>query len=115
MKYVLFVCTHNAGRSQMAQALFERHAPADVKAESAGQEPAAAVWPNVVEAMAELGIDIGTAAAEEAGPRDAAARRLGDHARLRRRLPLRADDGRGLADPGPPPASPSRRLGRSAI
>jgi arsenate reductase (thioredoxin) len=59
MKYVLFVCTHNAGRSQMAQALFERHAPADVKAESAGQEPAAAVWPNVVEAMAELGIDIG--------------------------------------------------------
>ena len=28
MKYVLFVCTHNAGRSQMAQALFERHAPA---------------------------------------------------------------------------------------
>ena len=27
MKYVLFVCTHNAGRSQMAQALFERHAP----------------------------------------------------------------------------------------
>ena len=35
MKYVLFVCNHNAGRSQMAQALFERHAPADVRAESA--------------------------------------------------------------------------------
>jgi len=36
MKYVLFICTHNAGRSQMAQAFFERHAPADVRAESAG-------------------------------------------------------------------------------
>jgi arsenate reductase len=59
MKYVLFVCTHNAGRSQMAQAFFERYAPADVRAESAGQEPAERVWPNVVDAMAEVGIDIG--------------------------------------------------------
>lgn len=58
MKYVLFVCTHNAGRSQMAQGFFERHAPDDVRAESAGQEPAEQVWPNVVEAMAEAGIDI---------------------------------------------------------
>jgi arsenate reductase (thioredoxin) len=58
MKYVLFVCTHNAGRSQMAQALFERYAPEDIRAESAGQEPADQVWPNVVEAMAEIGIDL---------------------------------------------------------
>jgi arsenate reductase (thioredoxin) len=58
MKYVLFVCTHNAGRSQMAQAFFERYAPADLRAESAGQEPAEAIWPNVVEAMREIGIDI---------------------------------------------------------
>jgi arsenate reductase (thioredoxin) len=58
MKYVLFVCTHNAGRSQMAQALFERHAPADIRAESAGQEPADRVWPEVVEAMGEIGIDL---------------------------------------------------------
>ncbi|MBA2256188.1 MAG: hypothetical protein H0W05_03150 [Thermoleophilaceae bacterium] len=58
MKYVLFVCTHNAGRSQMAQAFFERHAPTDIRAESAGQEPARAVWPEVVEAMAEVGIDL---------------------------------------------------------
>jgi protein-tyrosine-phosphatase len=36
MKYVLFVCTHKAGRSQMAQAFFERYAPADLRAESAG-------------------------------------------------------------------------------
>ena len=58
MKYVVFVCTHNAGRSQMAQAFFERHAPADIRAESAGQEPAQEVWPHVVEAMREVGIDI---------------------------------------------------------
>jgi protein-tyrosine-phosphatase len=58
MKYVLFVCTHNAGRSQMAQGFFERHGPPDVRAESAGQQPADAVWPEVVEAMAEVGIDL---------------------------------------------------------
>jgi arsenate reductase len=58
VKYVLFVCTQNAGRSQMAQAFFERYAPAEIRAESAGQEPARAIWPNVVEAMREVGIDI---------------------------------------------------------
>lgn len=58
MRYVLFVCTHNAGRSQIAQAFFEAHAPNDVRAESAGQAPADAIWPNVVEAMSEVGIDI---------------------------------------------------------
>jgi arsenate reductase (thioredoxin) len=58
MKYVLFVCTHNAGRSQIAEAFFERDAPSDIRAESAGEEPAAAIWPNVVEAMREVGIDI---------------------------------------------------------
>ena len=58
MRYVLFVCTHNAGRSQIAQAFFERHAPPDLRAESAGQAPAEAIWPNVIEAMQEVGIDI---------------------------------------------------------
>ena len=58
MRYVLFVCTHNAGRSQIAQAFFERYAPEDLRAESAGQEPADAIWPNVVEAMHEVGVDI---------------------------------------------------------
>ncbi len=58
MKYVLFVCVHNAGRSQMAQALFERYAPADVRAESAGSDPVPAVWPEVVEVMRELDIDL---------------------------------------------------------
>jgi protein-tyrosine-phosphatase len=42
MKHILFVCTHNAGRSQIAQAFWRKHAPADVRAESAGQEPARA-------------------------------------------------------------------------
>ena len=58
MRYVLFVCNHNAGRSQMAQAFFERHAPDDVRAESAGSSPARQVWPTVVEAMAEVGLDL---------------------------------------------------------
>ena len=58
MKHVLFVCNHNAGRSQMAQAFFERLAPEDVRAESAGSTPARQVWPEVVEAMREVGIDL---------------------------------------------------------
>ena len=58
MKYVLFVCTQNAGRSQMAQALFEKHSPPDVRAESAGAEPTERVHPVVVEAMREVGIDL---------------------------------------------------------
>ncbi len=60
MRYVLFVCTHNAGRSQMAQALFDRYAPPDVRAESAGQEPRReGVWPNVVQVMREVGLELG--------------------------------------------------------
>lgn len=55
---VLFVCNHNAGRSQIAQAFFERDAPADLRAESAGTEPAAAIWAPVVEAMREVGLDL---------------------------------------------------------
>src|ERR1035441_287216 len=58
MRYVLFVCNHNAGRSQIAQAFFERYGPEDVRAESAGTEPAREIWPSVVEAMREIGFDI---------------------------------------------------------
>jgi protein-tyrosine-phosphatase len=58
MRYVLFVCTHNAGRSQMARAFFERHGPPTRRGRRAGQEPAAQVWPRVVEVMAEVGIDL---------------------------------------------------------
>jgi len=58
MRYVLFVCTHNAGRSQMAEAFFARDAARDIRAESAGSQPTRAVWPAVVDAMREVGIDL---------------------------------------------------------
>ena len=55
---VLFVCVHNAGRSQMAAALLDLYAAGRVRVLSAGSEPAAAVHPGVLEAMAERGIDL---------------------------------------------------------
>jgi protein-tyrosine-phosphatase len=55
---VLFVCVHNAGRSQMAAALLDHHASGRVLVRSAGSAPAAQVNPAVVEVMNELGIDI---------------------------------------------------------
>jgi arsenate reductase (thioredoxin) len=55
---VLFVCVHNAGRSQMAAALMNDLSQGSVEVRSAGSEPAARVNPAVVEAMAEIGIDI---------------------------------------------------------
>ena len=55
---VLFVCIHNAGRSQMAAALLALHAGDRVVVRSAGTAPADTINPAVVEAMAELGIDL---------------------------------------------------------
>ena len=55
---VLFMCTHNAGRSQMAAALLARDAGGRVRVTSAGSEPASQVNPAVVAAMAEIGVDI---------------------------------------------------------
>ena len=55
---VLFVCVHNAGRSQMAAALLDHLSEGAVHVESAGSEPASAVNPAVVAAMAEIGLDI---------------------------------------------------------
>jgi len=57
---VLFVCVHNAGRSQMAAALLESKARGRVEVRSAGSEPADQLNPAVVEAMDELDIDIAT-------------------------------------------------------
>jgi arsenate reductase (thioredoxin) len=54
----LFVCLHNAGRSQMSEALFERAAGGRHRALSAGTTPAERVHPEVVEAMRELDIDL---------------------------------------------------------
>jgi arsenate reductase (thioredoxin) len=58
MAHVLFVCLHNAGRSQMSQALFERAAGGRHTASSAGTTPSDRVHPEVVTAMRELGVDI---------------------------------------------------------
>ena len=58
---VLFVCTHNAGRSQMAAALLERHAGDRVVVRSAGTDPGERVNPAVVQAMEEIGLDLSAA------------------------------------------------------
>lgn len=58
MANVLFVCRHNAGRSQMSAALFARAARGLHQARSAGTEPGERVHPEVVEVMRELGIDL---------------------------------------------------------
>jgi arsenate reductase len=55
---VLFVCLHNAGRSQISEALFSRAAGGRHEARSAGTEPAQRVHPEVIEAMDEVGIDL---------------------------------------------------------
>ena len=58
MARVLFVCLHNAGRSQMSRALFERAADGHHEAESAGTEPADRVHPEVIEVMREIDLDL---------------------------------------------------------
>jgi protein-tyrosine-phosphatase len=58
MAHVLFVCLHNAGRSQMSRALFEWAAAGRHSADSAGTTPGERVHPEVVEAMREVGIDV---------------------------------------------------------
>jgi protein-tyrosine-phosphatase len=55
---VLFVCVHNAGRSQMAAALLDHWAKGRVHVRSAGSEPADRINPAVVEALAEVGVDV---------------------------------------------------------
>lgn len=60
---VLFVCVHNAGRSQMAAALLAHHAAGRLVVRSAGTAPADSINPAVVEVMAEIGIDLHAAGA----------------------------------------------------
>ena len=55
---VLFLCVHNAGRSQMAAALLARHGGDRIAVHSAGSEPASTLNPAVVAVMAEIGLDI---------------------------------------------------------
>src|SRR3954462_3012063 len=68
MTRVLFICRHNAGRSQMSRALFERAADGRHEADSAGTQPAERVNPVVVEALAELGPDPGGRRPQELPP-----------------------------------------------
>ncbi len=63
MKTVIFACMHNAGRSQMAAAFFNKLVdPKKARAISAGTEPAVRVHPEVLAAMKEVGLDLSTAA-----------------------------------------------------
>ena len=55
---VLFVCVHNAGRSQMAAALLRHHAGDQIVVRSAGTAPADSINPAVIDAMQEMGIDL---------------------------------------------------------
>lgn len=60
MAHVLFVCLHNAGRSQMSRALFDRAAGGRHTSDSAGSvaDPAGSLHPEVIDAMNELGVDL---------------------------------------------------------
>ena len=70
---VLFACVHNAGRSQIAAALFNAYAdPAKARAISAGTQPAARVHPEVVEAMRAEGVDLSGALPQQLTPQLAA-------------------------------------------
>ena len=69
MNVVLFACVHNAGRSQMAAALFNRLAdPAKARAISAGTDPGSRVHPEVINAMNEVGVDLSNAATTRLTP-----------------------------------------------
>ena len=66
---VLFACVHNAGRSQIAAALFNRYAdPSKARAISAGTHPAARVHPEVVTAMQQRGLDVSGATPQQLTP-----------------------------------------------
>ncbi|CAN5245000.1 arsenate reductase ArsC [soil metagenome] len=68
---VLFVCVQNAGRSQIAEALFSRAAAARHEARSAGTEPARSVHPEVVATLSELGLDVSHQVPTALAPTDA--------------------------------------------
>ena len=84
---VLFVCVHNAGRSQMAAALLDHHAQGRVHVRSAGSTPADEVNPAAVEAMTELGLDLSQEFPKPLHRRGRRGRRRRHHHGLRRRVP----------------------------
>ncbi len=82
---VLFACVHNAGRSQIAAALFNQYVdPEQARAISAGTQPAARVHPEVIATMRERGIDVSVAHAAETHAGARVDRELADHDGLRR-------------------------------
>jgi len=69
MTTLLFACVHNAGRSQIAAALFNKYAdPSKARAISAGTQPAAHVHPEVVTSMRQRGIDVSSAVPQKLTP-----------------------------------------------
>jgi arsenate reductase (thioredoxin) len=62
---ILFVCVENAGRSQMAEGFFNKHAPGRYQAISAGIKPVSQINPVAIEAMTEVGIDISNQKSKE--------------------------------------------------
>lgn len=59
LKRILFVCVENAGRSQMAEGFFQKYAPKGYEAISAGTKPTPEINPIAMEAMKEIGMDLG--------------------------------------------------------
>ena len=113
---VLFVCVHNAGRSQMAAGWLTHLAGDRIEVRSAGSAPAEQINPVAVEAMAEVGIDITAEQPKILTTEAVAGLRRGHHHGLRRRLPdlpRQAVRGLGARRPGRPghrgrPADPRR-------
>lgn len=97
---VLFVCSHSAGRSQLAAALLAHRAGGDVIVSSAGAHPSGSVDPHVVRALTEAGIELDEVHPQTADRRGRPGRRPRDHHGPRRRLP------RGVRPPLPGLARP---------
>ena len=87
MPIILFLCVHNAGRSQMALGWLTHLAGEGAVAWSGGSEPASEVNPAAVQAIAEVGIDISSEFPQTVDRRGGKGSRCGDHHGLRRRLP----------------------------
>ncbi len=69
MRKIIFACVHNAGRSQMSAAFFNRYSdPSKARATSAGTQPAQRVHPQVIEVMKELGMDLSGAKPQKLTP-----------------------------------------------
>ena len=98
---VLFVCVHNAGRSQMAAALLDHHAQGRVRVRSGGSAPGERIDPAVAEALAEIGLDLSKEFPKPVTDEAVRGGRRRHHHGLRRRLPhLPREALRGLGSRG---------------